>query len=473
MDMSRFGLNAALVANIVVPPDIFENILKIHIGDNIANSGLNCNTGHCIRTELLDAVKIYIEKNGYTKINSFLDLDYWGNLHNSIENYSYYFTVEGYDNIFKQILKLTNNYLSIQRNLREERERIREEAQKQKKDQEELIKQQLEEFVKPEIEKFVSQFINENNYPEAFTLKENAVKALALILKENKDVELPLDLLNELVKNVIEYQNLSVFENLFYKSNPEIINNENLTAWIKAYINTFENNFNYIFLFNDLLKKRNISLYSANVTREDIEKIYRNKNKKMIEEEKDKGFIEISIKRQVEEIVTMVRDYWGIYYLEYYLNREIEESYLKKLADIYKNNMQSGQKLSMRNEITIDNIDKITGLEFEHFLCDLFSKSGYKTEVTKASGDQGADLIIEKFGERTVVQAKRYSGAVSNSAIQEVVAAIAHYNCNNAMVITNSYFTKSAMELASSNNVELWDREKLEEKLINYNLNQF
>lgn len=77
------------------------------------------------------------------------------------------------------------------------------------------------------------------------------------------------------------------------------------------------------------------------------------------------------------------------------------------------------------------------------------------------SRDQGADLIVSKGGGRTVIQAKFHNGRVSNKAVQEVVAARAHYGAEKAMVVTNSSFTKSAIELALSNDVELWDGGKL------------
>jgi HJR/Mrr/RecB family endonuclease len=111
--------------------------------------------------------------------------------------------------------------------------------------------------------------------------------------------------------------------------------------------------------------------------------------------------------------------------------------------------------------LSIEDIDCMDGLEFEQCLCKLFRALGYQAQVTRASGDQGADLVLEKLGERTVVQAKRYADRVSNSAVQEVVAAKAQYGCRNAMVVTNSYFTSSAAELAAANGVALWDRDKL------------
>ena len=112
----------------------------------------------------------------------------------------------------------------------------------------------------------------------------------------------------------------------------------------------------------------------------------------------------------------------------------------------------------------INDIDMMTGEEFEYFLKDLFIRLGYDAEVTKLSGDQGADLIVEKDN-RTVIQAKRYSNKVNNSAIQEVIGAKKYYNAKKAMVITNYYFTKSAKELAEINDVILWNRDMLKEKV--------
>ena len=52
-------------------------------------------------------------------------------------------------------------------------------------------------------------------------------------------------------------------------------------------------------------------------------------------------------------------------------------------------------------------IDKMSGLEFERVCGEIFQRLGYKVTVTKASGDQGADLLLERQGRRIVVQTKR------------------------------------------------------------------
>lgn len=117
---------------------------------------------------------------------------------------------------------------------------------------------------------------------------------------------------------------------------------------------------------------------------------------------------------------------------------------------------------------SIDDVDIMSGGEFEEFLAYLFSKMGYATQLTKSSGDQGIDVIAEKSGIRIGIQAKCYGGSVGNSAVQEAVAGKRYYNCDKIIVITNNYFTTSAITLAKVNNVILWDREILKDKINEY-----
>lgn len=112
------------------------------------------------------------------------------------------------------------------------------------------------------------------------------------------------------------------------------------------------------------------------------------------------------------------------------------------------------------DKLTFDNISN--GYEFEYYLKNIFERLDYSVEVTKSSGDQGADLVIMKNGLKTVVQAKYYTNPVGNKAVQEVVGSIAFYNADNGMVVTNSTFTNSAIVLAKSNNITLIDGKELQ-----------
>ncbi|WP_367397929.1 restriction endonuclease [Enterococcus raffinosus] len=110
----------------------------------------------------------------------------------------------------------------------------------------------------------------------------------------------------------------------------------------------------------------------------------------------------------------------------------------------------------------LKNIDSMSGIDFEEYVAFLLDKHGYeKTKVTQAQSDQGIDIITKKDSETIGIQCKRWKRKVGNKAIQEVYSGIGYYTLDKAIVVTNSYFTDSAKELAAKLNVELWDRNKL------------
>jgi len=91
---------------------------------------------------------------------------------------------------------------------------------------------------------------------------------------------------------------------------------------------------------------------------------------------------------------------------------------------------------------TIDEIDKMTGEEFELFTAAVLKGCGFIIEeLTKTTGDYGADIIVSFAQIRIAVQCKRYSHPVGVKAVQEVISAMKHYDCEEAIVITNNYFT--------------------------------
>ncbi len=116
--------------------------------------------------------------------------------------------------------------------------------------------------------------------------------------------------------------------------------------------------------------------------------------------------------------------------------------------------------LAFRRNGNDDDIDSMSGTEFEDFMAEILHRSGIEVlELTKASGDFGADIIVIHEGERTAVQCKRYSRPIGVKAVQEAVSAKDYYKCTKAAVITNSDFTRQARELAAESGVILWDRE--------------
>ncbi|PFZ02363.1 endonuclease [Bacillus wiedmannii] len=121
------------------------------------------------------------------------------------------------------------------------------------------------------------------------------------------------------------------------------------------------------------------------------------------------------------------------------------------------------QKIYMEElrQSSIHEIDRMNGRQFEEYLGVLYQSLGYHSEVTKGSGDFGADLVLKNNNEKIIVQAKRYKNKVGIQSVQEVVAAKRYYNANHAWVVTNNYFTGPAHKLANANDVLLIDRDLL------------
>lgn len=139
---------------------------------------------------------------------------------------------------------------------------------------------------------------------------------------------------------------------------------------------------------------------------------------------------------------------------------EVFEQNLEKLAPD-----DDSFEFKPKLELNLDNVSD--GYEFEKFLEKLFTANNYKVIRTPFSQDKGADLLLIKNGEVIAVQAKFTKSKIGPKAIQEIVAAINFYNADRGMVVTNSRFTKSAIELASANEVELVDGDKLKEIIEN------
>lgn len=125
------------------------------------------------------------------------------------------------------------------------------------------------------------------------------------------------------------------------------------------------------------------------------------------------------------------------------------------------------------------------GRQFEEYIAELYRQMGFKAMTTTemrqkgllpgdiqkrgGSGEQGVDVVVfdHRNKETIIIQCKHYSAKVSNSAIQEIVAAIPLYKASRGIVVTNQYFTEPAKELGFANQIALVDRDGLV-KFIEY-----
>lgn len=108
-------------------------------------------------------------------------------------------------------------------------------------------------------------------------------------------------------------------------------------------------------------------------------------------------------------------------------------------------------------------LDSMDGLDFEYYCADLLSDNGFSdVRVTRSSGDYGIDILAEKDGVTYAIQCKRYTGPVGVKAVQEAYAGRDYYDRMVGAVLTNQYFTKSAVQAAGKLKILLWDREYIQ-----------
>lgn len=108
-----------------------------------------------------------------------------------------------------------------------------------------------------------------------------------------------------------------------------------------------------------------------------------------------------------------------------------------------------------------------TPLEYEKYITNQLKEMGFNARTTKASGDQGADVIAKKDGVSFAIQCKMYTGSVGNKAVQEANAGRDFYKCDYGVVVSNAQFTKSAKQAANACNIILLNDAQLD-KLLDY-----
>jgi restriction system protein len=123
----------------------------------------------------------------------------------------------------------------------------------------------------------------------------------------------------------------------------------------------------------------------------------------------------------------------------------------KEMKELYPSFDAAVEHVARRGSPASNAITHVaTGHDYEHFCAHLLSKSGWRPSVTKASGDQGVDIIGDYNGLCVVFQCKFSTSPVGNKAVQEVVAARIHEQADLAVVISNTTYTKSAEALAGT-----------------------
>lgn len=336
---------------------------------------------------------------------------------------------------------------------------------------------------KKEIEKGIitdCPFCNEEIEIGLINLKRGFLASLFIDGKISYEQGLYYEENNENLKKIINLDNSKIKEiekiilnySLRYKENDLIFSEE-----YDNFEEEFEEDGEY---FDNFLKLKKLIEKKLNLSLEDFEFvlfcrcIILKKEKKELVKKINSQNYNLAIKtfsEIYEDFLVEDAEFWinnllvptlkelKIKFIKKKLLEDVENINLERELENFEQKLLRTDKKPSKKEF-----EKMTGIEFEKFVGSCFENKGYKVKVTKATGDQGVDLILEdEKGVLTAVQVKRYSGSVGNKAVQEVVASMKFYDCDKAMIVTTGEFTKSAFELASKNGVQLVGKKELDD----------
>jgi restriction system protein len=122
--------------------------------------------------------------------------------------------------------------------------------------------------------------------------------------------------------------------------------------------------------------------------------------------------------------------------------------------------------LARRADLKLAQLTSLTPEGFEEFVAELFEAMGYEVDRVGGSGDEGADLKLQREGLRAVVQCKYLAKSVVGSPdLQKFLGTIHHTSSHKGFFVTTSTFSLAAERFTTEHPIELIDGPRLVELL--------
>lgn len=149
---------------------------------------------------------------------------------------------------------------------------------------------------------------------------------------------------------------------------------------------------------------------------------------------------------------------------------------IAEVVSLYESHNSSLEKdIQRQYTIAYDNINSLTGVEFENVCKRLLESMGFAVETTKITGDGGIDLIAYNsqplLSGKYIIQCKRYTGSVGEPVIRDLFGVVTAERANKGILMTTGHFTKSAIAFAENKPIELIDGIALKNLFSQYGLN--
>lgn len=145
----------------------------------------------------------------------------------------------------------------------------------------------------------------------------------------------------------------------------------------------------------------------------------------------------------------------------------------KKVVLFYgSHNVRVAEAFRDQYNAAYEDINSLSGVEFEMVCKKLLENMGFAVETTKTSGDGGIDLIAYNsqtlLSGKYIIQCKRYTGSVGEPIIRDLYGVVTSERANKGILMTSGVFTKQAQIFADGKPIELIDGVKLRDLLQDY-----
>lgn len=147
-----------------------------------------------------------------------------------------------------------------------------------------------------------------------------------------------------------------------------------------------------------------------------------------------------------------------------------EKSKIKQQIMYQEQKRKELEKIKQQN--TLNQIKQMDYREFERFVKQLFEWMGYQAKLTPIAMDGGKDIILNKNGEKAIVECKRYNKPkVTRPDVQKFHSALIDCRAVKGYYVTTGEFTKPAKDYCIDKPIDLINGEELVKMLQNL-LNQ-
>ena len=125
--------------------------------------------------------------------------------------------------------------------------------------------------------------------------------------------------------------------------------------------------------------------------------------------------------------------------------------------------LRAGREQGKGRALSLAEMQELTPSEFEEYVAQrLFARQGFDVVNTPDVKDGGIDVLIsDRYGQRGVVQCKRYRNTVGEEVVRDLFGTMLHAGANHAYLVTTAPISPPAVKWAMDKPITLIDGDNL------------